>query len=193
MPARRLAIALAGGGLVSGLLMMALLGVRQTLLQDIGLPMLWVKFGFIVVLVAGGLVAVSRLSSPGRSPGHVLEALAAPVLALWVLAIVVLLAAEPPDRLALVLGQTWQYCGYRIAGLAAPLFVTILWAMRGLAPTRLRLAGAATGLLSGALGALVYAFHCPELAAPFLGVWYVIGMSIPAVLGALIGPRVLRW
>jgi hypothetical protein len=39
----------------------------------------------------------------------------------------------------------------------------------------------------------VYAFHCPELAAPFLGVWYVLGMLIPAALGALIGPRVLHW
>lgn len=26
------------------------------------------------------------------------------------------------------------------------------------------------GLLSGAIGALVYALHCPEMAAPFLGV-----------------------
>jgi hypothetical protein len=32
-----------------------------------------------------------------------------------------------------------------------------------------------------------------ELAASFLGTWYVLGMLIPAVLGALIGPRLLRW
>ncbi|MFN7087304.1 MAG: NrsF family protein [Burkholderiales bacterium] len=30
-------------------------------------------------------------------------------------------------------------------------------------------------------------------AAPFLGVWYVLGMSIPAVLGAPFGSRLLRW
>jgi len=47
--------------------------------------------------------------------------------------------------------------------------------------------------LPGALGALVYTLHCPELEAPFLGVWYVLGMLIPAVLGAIVGPRVLRW
>jgi hypothetical protein len=27
----------------------------------------------------------------------------------------------------------------------------------------------------------------------FLGLWYVIGMLIPAAAGALLGPRLLRW
>jgi len=39
----------------------------------------------------------------------------------------------------------------------------------------------------------VYAFHCPELALPFLAIWYVAGMALPVVAGALLGPRVLRW
>ena len=65
--------------------------------------------------------------------------------------------------------------------------------MKGLAPTRLRWAGAAAGLLAGAGGALVYALHCPEMAAPFIGIWYLLGMLIPTTIGALVGPRVLRW
>jgi hypothetical protein len=31
------------------------------------------------------------------------------------------------------------------------------------------------------------------MAAPFLGIWYLLGMLIPAAVGALIGPLVLRW
>ncbi|KAG5715748.1 hypothetical protein E4T56_gene14714, partial [Termitomyces sp. T112] len=31
------------------------------------------------------------------------------------------------------------------------------------------------------------------MAAPFLAVWYVAGVAIPAVLGALLGPPLLRW
>jgi hypothetical protein len=62
-----------------------------------------------------------------------------------------------------------------------------------MAPTRLRLAGAAGGLAAGAAGALVYTLHCPELAAPFLASWYVLGMLIPTAAGALLGPRLLRW
>jgi hypothetical protein len=73
------------------------------------------------------------------------------------------------------------------------LFGAVLWAMKGLAPTRLALAGAMAGLLSGAGGALVYALYCPEMAAPFIGVWYLLGMLIPTALGALLGPRLLHW
>jgi hypothetical protein len=65
--------------------------------------------------------------------------------------------------------------------------------MKGLSPTRLLLAGAAAGLLAGAIGAAVYALHCPEVEAPFIAIWYVIGMFIPAFFGALLGPRLLRW
>jgi hypothetical protein len=77
--------------------------------------------------------------------------------------------------------------------LSAPVFAAAMWGMRSFAPTRPVLAGAAAGLFEGAAGALVYAFHCPELAAPFLGTWYVLGMLVPTALGAILGPRVLRW
>ena len=43
------------------------------------------------------------------------------------------------------------------------------------------------------MGALVYTLHCPEMEAPFLAVWYLLGMLIPAAAGALLGPRLLRW
>ena len=79
------------------------------------------------------------------------------------------------------------------AMLSAPVFVAVIWAMRGLAPTRLRLAGAAAGLLAGAVGTLVYSVHCPEVEAPFIGFWYLVGMMIPTTVGAVLGPRLLRW
>ena len=58
---------------------------------------------------------------------------------------------------------------------------------------RLRWAGAASGFAAGSIGALVYTLHCPELAAPFLGIWYLLGMLIPTAIGAWLGPRLLRW
>ena len=62
-----------------------------------------------------------------------------------------------------------------------------------MAPTHLRRAGALAGFASGASAALVYALHCPELAAPFIGTWYVLGMLIPTLAGALLGERLFRW
>jgi hypothetical protein len=119
--------------------------------------------------------------------------LAAPVLTMWVLAAVALPATAPQDRADLVLGQTAGVCPFLIALVSIPVFAAMMWTMRGLAPTRLRLAGAAGGLAAGAIGALVYSLHCPELAAPFLAIWYVLGMLIPAAVGAWLGPRMLRW
>jgi hypothetical protein len=192
-PMRRAVAAVGAGVLVAAALMAAWLGVRTNLVQDAGDPMLWVKFAFVAWLAVGGGMAALRLARPGARLARVPGAIAAPVLVMWVLAAIALAGADGPRRAELLLGQTWSACPINIAVLALPIFAAALWGMRGFAPTRLRLAGAAAGLLAGASGAVVYAFHCPELAAPFLGLWYVLGMLVPAALGALIGPRVLRW
>ena len=65
--------------------------------------------------------------------------------------------------------------------------------MRGLAPTRLLLAGLVAGGCAGGLGAAVYAFACTETSAPFLAIWYTLGMALAAGLGAVAGSRLLRW
>jgi len=192
-PVRRCAVAVAAGALVAAVIMVAWLGVRGSLAQDVAVPMLWVKFAFVAWLAAGGWIAAMRLARPGATLAGVPATLIAPVLAMWVLAAVALSGADAPQRAELFLGQTWNACSLNIAMLSAPVFAAAMWGMKGFAPTRPALAGAAAGLLAGAAGAVVYTFHCPELAAPFLGTWYVLGMLIPAALGAVIGPLVLRW
>lgn len=191
--ARRYGAAVAAGVIAATLLMLALLGVRPDLAEASRLPMFWAKIGYVAALGAASLVAVARLSRPGSRLGRVPVLLAVPVAAMWVLAAVVLAGAEPELRTGLVLGTTWAKCSSLIAMLSAPAFVATLWAVRGLAPTRPALAGAGAGLLSGSVGALVYCLHCPELAAPFIGTWYLLGMLIPAAGGAWLGTRVLRW
>lgn len=191
--ARRYAAALAGGALVAAALMENLLGVRPDLGAVALLPMFWAKLAFVVSLTGASLLAAVRLSRPGVRLAWVPGLIAAPVLAMWLLALIGLIRADPAQRSGLFYGQTWASCSLLIAMLSAPVFAGVLWAMKGLAPTRLRLAGAAAGLLSGATGTLVYCLHCPEIDAPFLGVWYLLGMLIPTAAGALLGPRVLRW
>jgi len=192
-PRRRYVTALGWGAFGTTLLMAVLLGVRSDLAEAAWLPMFWIKLAFPAALLAGALLAVLRLSSPGARLGRVPAALAAPVLAMWLLAAVVLLGAAPVERNELVYGFSAASCPFTIALLSAPMFGTALWAIRGLAPTRAVLAGAAAGLLAGSGGALAYALYCPEMAAPFIAIWYLLGMLIPAALGALLGPRLLRW
>ena len=190
---RRFALALGWGAFGTTLLMAILLGVRPDIAEAARLPMFWVKVALPAALLAGALLATIRLSCPGVRLGRVPAAIAAPVLAIWLFAAIVLLGAAPAERSQLVFADTWAYCPIIIAALSVPLFGALLWAMKGLAPTRLALAGAAAGLLAGAGGALIYSLHCTEMAAPFLGIWYVLGMSVPAAVGAVIGPSVLRW
>jgi len=190
---RRYVIALGWGAFGTTLLMAIVLGVRPDIAEAARLPMFWMKLAFPALVVAGALLATVRLSRPGMRLGRVPAAIAAPVLAMWLFAAIVLLGAAPAERPTLFFGDTWVYCPFIIAALSVPLFGALMWAMKGLAPTRLALAGASAGLLAGAGSALIYSLHCTEMAVPFLGFWYVLGMSIPAAVGAAIGPSVLRW
>jgi hypothetical protein len=191
--ARRYATALGWGAFGSMLIMILLLGVRPDLHQAALLPMFWIKLALPLSLVAAALTASTRLSRPGVRLGRVPVMLALPVLMVWMMAAWVLFVAAPDARAALVLGNTWNLCPINVAVVSVPSFIAAMWAMRGLAPTQLALAGTAAGLLGGAMGAAVYALHCDEMQAPFLAVWYVLGMLIPAAAGALLGPRLLRW
>ena len=192
--ARRRYVAALGWGAFGSVLMMAIwLGVRRDIAVASLLPMFWVKMAFPGALLAGALLAAHRLSHPGARVGGARWGLAAPVLAMALLSAVVLLGAEPASRERLIYGISWTVCPFYIATLSAPAFVAILWAMKGLAPTRPVLAGAAAGLAAGTVGALAYALYCPEMAAPFLAIWYLAGMLIPSAVGALLGPWLLRW
>lgn len=189
----RYALALGAGMLGALLLMAAVLGVRPDIAVVMQIPAFWVKFAFPGALAAGVLLAAVRISRPGVPLGFAGLAIAAPLLAIWLLGAIELTGAAPDQRAALFWGKTWATCPLYVALLSVPAFIALLWVMKTLAPVRLALAGAASGLLAGTVGAAAYALYCPESGASFLGVWYVIGMLIPTALGALIGPRLLRW
>jgi hypothetical protein len=193
LPARRFLAALAVGTLISLVLTTGILRLNSALWPETAEAMFWVREVYCTVLGALGLMLVVRLARPGRGIGFVPVGIAAVVMAMWMLALAALAAVPPQSRTQLILGHTAAACPFLIAFVAAPLFVAFIWAARGLAPTRLRWAGAASGFAAGSIGALVYTLHCPELAAPFLGVWYLLGMLIPTAAGALLGPRLLCW
>lgn len=184
---------LAAGLLACVLLMLVLLGVRRDLVQAAALPVFWLKVSFSVLLAWAGWLAAQRLAAPGARTAALPWYLGAPVVALWCIAAILLWQAGPEARTPLFWGATWRYCPVLIALLSMPLLIAALRVMRGLAPTRLRLAGAAAGFAAGATAALVYCLHCPEMSPVFVGFWYLLGMLIPTALGALIGPRVLAW
>lgn len=182
---QRFALATLAGLVGAGMALMAWFGLRPDLAQAAALPMFWGKLMFAASLAVAGLALLRRMARPGATLGLSAWWLAVPPLVVWAMAAWALWQA------AMLNGQVRQVLpsssGRRSAGAAC------LWALKGAAPTRLAWSGAGAGLLAGALGTLVYALHCPEMAAPFLAVWYLLGMAIPTAVGAALGPRLLRW
>ncbi|MGE4243648.1 NrsF family protein [Ramlibacter sp.] len=190
---RRFLALLLAGCVLATLATIVFLGPRPDLAAATGLPMFWVKLAFPASLMVMAALMLWRLGHPGVRLRRTPIALAIPVAVMWILALHSLWVAPGGTRVALLLGSTWTECVVNVFLLSLPAGVLAFAAARGLAPTRLVLAGAMAGLFAGSAGALAYALHCPELEAPFLGVWYLLGMLVPAGLCSLLGRSLLRW
>lgn len=187
----RIGIALGLGVLASTLGCLATLGLNPAL-PAMGAALL-VKLAYVLGVLAAAAWWLGRTARPAahwhRAAG--LLALLVGAMALW--SALVVGKAPPEARAPLLLGSSWQSCPWRVAALSLPALAAAVWALRGLAPTRPRLAGFVAGLVAGAAGALGYALFCQELSPAFVLIWYSLGMLAPAAVGAWLGPRVLRW
>ncbi|HLZ82044.1 MAG TPA: DUF1109 domain-containing protein [Caulobacteraceae bacterium] len=191
--ARRLALAVALGLAVSLAGVALSLGLRPDFSLAMTSRMFWMKLAYAGGYAAVGVFCVERLARPVGAAGGRLRWLAVPVILIAVLAVLQMARTPAPEMRAMVMGHSAMVCPWFIAATSAPLLVALIWAVRGLAPTQLRLAGALLGLTAGGFGALIYCLHCPEVGAPFVAIWYSLGMLIPCAIGALVGPRLLRW
>lgn len=191
--ARLLGIGIALGGVLAVGLVWGLLGFRADLARAVLTLSFWMKWGFALVTAAAAFALCARLARPESNPGWWPLAVLAPIFALVVIACIQLLSVPAPERRMIWLGDSAVQCLWCIPVLSVPLLFGLLWAFRQFAPTRLRLAGFSAGLLAGAVAAVVYALHCEETAPAFVATWYSAGMLVPAILGWIVGPRVLRW
>jgi hypothetical protein len=190
---RRIALGIIGGGIVTMLLVAGLLGLRSDLHKAMLGFSFWMKWAYTVSLGIGALVAVMRLARPTTASLRSLWWLIVPVLLLAGIGIGEMADTPSSDWLAMWLGASWKVCPWLVLTLAMPIFIGLLWSFRRLAPSRLREAGAAAGLAAGAWAATIYCLHCPEVSAIFVLTWYSLGILLAAGVGALLGPRLLRW
>jgi hypothetical protein len=190
---RRYALGMTASAMAAFMLTAGVLHVNPALPREVSELAFWVREVYCASLSMLAVLCVARLGRPGTRLGLLPTGIAVVVLIMWILAAISLLSAASQSRVHLLLGTTFAVCPFLIAFISAPLFVALLWIFKDLAPTRLRWAGAASGFAAGAIGAFVYTLHCPELATPFIGTWYLLGMLIPTAIGAWVGPRMLRW
>lgn len=190
---RRLLVGLVLGALASGALVIALLGPRPDLAVAVRGFSFWMKWGYTASLALVAIAITLRLARPEARRFSRPWILALPVVVLAAIGLGELNATPRAGWPTLWLGDSWQICSALVFLLSLPIFAGLLWAFRAFAPTRLRVAGAAAGLTAGACSATIYCLHCTEVSALFVLVWYSAGMVLAALLGALLGPRLLRW
>ena len=151
------------------------------------------KLGYTAAVLLAATSLAIQLGRPVMRQRHGLVWLLLTVLGMLLAAWATQVPGAPAGG-AGVQGQgSASVCAVSILGLSLPTLAAGFWALRGLAPTRPALAGGALGLMAGGAGALAYAVVCTESSALFVAVWYSVAMGLPALLGALLGPRLLRW
>jgi hypothetical protein len=194
LPTKLLAAALTIGAIASTGTTHLLFKIRPDLVQALLDPRLWLKLAFPALVAWAACMALSRLSTPGRDTGPWLRCAWVPFV--FMIGLSALVLSNGPTGWAndpWWTGVDWQTCTMNIAIVSVPMMVPLMFTLRRLAPTQLRLAGGVAGLLSGAMATFAYALHCPEMSVPFLALWNGLAMVLMGVLGALLGPRLLRW
>ncbi|HKQ44760.1 MAG TPA: DUF1109 domain-containing protein [Rhizomicrobium sp.] len=189
----RLLLGATGLGLAGSILvMLVMLGWRYDIHAAVTSFGIWTKLIYTLTIAAFGFWLVERAGRPGADMTRPALLLATPLLGIAFLA-AAQISAPGADIPVLVMGQSSRTCAINVLMVALPTLAATFWALRRMAPTRLTLAGAGAGLFAGAAGAFVYCFHCTETAAPFIAIWYTLGIALSAATGALLGRMLLRW
>lgn len=192
-PAFRLAFAMVAGWAVALAGFIVVLGPPLAAVAQTGAAPFALKLGYTLALAAITGIVTLAAGKPGQRLRSRLLLIAIPVAVILAATVIELGSTPSAGWDFLMFGSTSITCMVAIAIASVPVLVGVIWAFRALAPTQLALAGFLAGLSAGSAGALAYALYCKETTASFLLASYTPGILIPAIIGALLGPRLLRW
>jgi hypothetical protein len=192
---KTLLLALITGGAIAFVLMLLTVGPRPDLQASAHIEWVAVKLLFALSVVCIGALLLNRVMRPGLENATNWLLILFPFFAALAVALSVLLA-QPQSWSELLRGAT------RVSSVRCLLLIVffstiplagVIYALRQGAPTRLKLCGAIAGIVAGGIGAAAYAFNCTSDTIPFIAIWYSAAIVICAIIGAEVGPRVLRW
>jgi hypothetical protein len=190
---RTVSMAVMVGATVALGVMLFLFGVRADLKATGALVFLLLKLAFTMALIIPASIYLLRLARPGGERKTPMALVAAPFVAIMLLAAISLAFAPISYWDEMIVGDRWLECLLSIPVIAIVPFAVIIWALRRMAPTDLVRAGALGGLVAGAVSAAGYALHCSDDSLPFVALWYGGTIAICTAAGTLLGPRLLRW
>lgn len=189
---RLLTAALVAGVALSAALFLATLHARPDVVAGAVTPAFCFKLIVTLALTVTSGVLLSEVARPlPRARSHRVLVLA-PVLLVGGV-VFELLTVPASGWSARLIGHNASHCLSLVPLLSIAPVTCLLFALRRGAPARPGLAGAIAGLVSGGLGASLYALTCPDDSALFVATWYTIAIAAVTSVSALIGHRVLRW
>lgn len=188
----RALLLLAASTLVAGLLLVVIFTLR-TDLAGAGAWPTFRKLAFTLLLLAAGAKGATLLMQPDARVRDALIWLAAPVAAIVAFISADLALNGSAEIGARVIGSTAWQCLVSVSLLSAAPLAAFLYGLREGATTRPDIAGALAGVAAGGLAASLYAFHCTDDGALFVGVWYGLAILLVGVAGWFAGRRVLQW
>lgn len=190
---RWMSMAIVPGIVASAILFALMLGPRSDIARVSGeFPFLF-KFVVTLTLAITATWLACRMARPGADAKLAAVALLAAPVILGLAVLAEFVAVAPAMRATKIVGTTWASCLTFIPILSVPILAAALIALRHGAPTRPALTGAVAGLIAGGFGATIYAAYCVEDSPFFLATWYTLAILGVAVVGGLIGARLLRW
>jgi hypothetical protein len=171
----------------------AALGPRPDIAAAAETPRFLFKFVYTIALAVGAFGLARALSRPGGTWRKALPYLAtAPVLI--AMAVVAELFLLPPETWsAKLIGANSMACLTFISLIGIGPLAIFLLVLHHAAPARPAFAGAAAGVLAGAIAATFYAAQCTDDSPLFVATWYTIAIAGLAILGAAGASRFARW
>jgi hypothetical protein len=181
-------------GLVAAFgVMLACFGIRSDLIAGNHSGALALKIVFALSLVGTGAAFLIKSMVPGQQKGHRFALIFLPFFAASAAALAIAVRDPALASGGMIEAAAAALCLFCIPFLAIIPFALLIWALRKGAPTYLRRTGAVAGLVAGAIGATVYSFSCPSDSWLFVFLGYAAAVALCSIVGAQVGPRLLRW
>jgi hypothetical protein len=191
-----LVLAILVGGTGAAVVMLATVGTRAGLESPAHLE--WTAFKLVLPLsvIVLGTPFLGRSMRPGLETRTNWPLVLFPLVSAIAVGLATLIIVRPEAWIKMLLGASQissPRCFLCVLSFAAIPLAVLIWAVREGAPTRLEVSGALAGIVAGGVGAVAYAFNCDSDTIPFITICYSAAILLCAFIGAILGPRVLRW
>ncbi len=188
-----LMLALLAAAPVTLLIFFAELGLRPDIMTAMRDPFFDLKLAVTLALAISAIAVALHLSRPEASLRGFGWYLLIPAGLLVAGISGEMMMPQRASMMTRIIGNNSKYCTVAITALSLPLLIAALAGLRHGAPARPAISGAIAGLLSAGLAAVLYASHCTDDSPLFVAIWYTLAAALVAALGALMGPRVLKY